>query len=209
MHVIRWQCLKISMLLLGTSVAISWAPGSFSNASEASPTNRVSHAQHQVDLKRVVAFSIDTDEVEGATTIWADLFGVRTALQGKDSGVYALPYPLSLDNPIVIVSVSGPNVGIVGEDVLIWKRKETLVFNAHNNARSAVIFGLIQFGASNNQLIHAYTNIGGHAKFPELRQIFLAEKGHPASDAILDSIAEMTFEIAVDILEELEIVTEL
>ena len=188
MGIMKRQNLNILLLLLSVHIVTSSAFGT----------------EEPSSLEQI-PYTIDTDEVEGATTMWADLLGSRTELQGKSAGTYALPHPLSADNPVVIVSISKPKVGMVGRDVLIWCRKEKLDFSASNNARAAVISGLIDFRIPKGQLMKAYGKISNHPRFAELRQMMLKERGYPNSDAFLDSTAEVTFEIANDVLKEPEL----
>ena len=147
-----------------------------------------------------VPFTIDDSEIEGATIISTGLFGEEIPLNGAVSGSFILSNGLSADNPIVTVDLSGPEKGLVAEDVLVWGQKETLVFSAGNTARAEVILGLLGFGATNNQLAEAYDKIGNHPKFDQLRQLMLEEKGFPDDDALLNRIADLTVEIAVDSL---------
>ena len=147
-----------------------------------------------------VPFTIDGSEIEGATVISMGLFGEEIPLNGVILGNFVLSDGLSADNPVIIVDLSGPERGLVAEDVLVWGQKETLVFNAGNTARAEVILGLLDFGAAGSQLSGAYGKIGNHPEFGQLKQLIMKERGWPENEILLERIADLTVKIAVDIL---------
>jgi hypothetical protein len=148
-----------------------------------------------------VPFTIDQDEVVGASTIWADLFGNDTALQGNVIGEYLLPEPLSAEHPIDFVSISKSSGGMIGRDVVIWQEKESLNFSAENTAIAVALTGLIEFGVSEHQIVQAYPLVRNHPKIPELRRLILAEQGYPDEESLLDQIADIRVTIALDVIE--------
>ena len=134
-----------------------------------------------------------------------DFLETLILLRGKRSGVFILQRPLSADNPIIIVDINKPAKGSIAQDVLFWKRKETLAFNAENSARTEIIYGLVDFGVTGNQLIQAYEEIDHHPSFAKLRQMFLEEKGYPDNKMRLELLYDLSFEITVDILKKPEL----
>ena len=153
-------------------------------------------------MNQRVPFTIDDRETEGATIISTGLFG-EIPLNGAVSGSFVLPNGLSADNPVISVDLSGPERGLIATDVLVWGHKETLFFDAGNTARAEVMLGLLDFGATTNQLVRAYKKISDHPKFGQLEQLVLEEKGWPENEALLERIADLTVKIAIDILKRL------
>lgn len=150
-----------------------------------------------------VPFSIDTDEIEGAATIWADIFGDRTMLNGSTSGTFVLPLPLTADAPIMFVTLSRDGGGIVAEDVLVYGVKETLQFDAANAARARVMETLRTTNLSVELLMEAYGQIDEHPVFPELVQLFVDTRGYPEDLVLRQEIGSLSVDITLDLLEEL------
>ena len=185
MDITKQQHFKILIFLLSLKVVMGLAFGSDEPSSP-----------------RQIPYTINTAEVEGATTISSGLFGGLVPLQGRRSGVFILQNPLSADNPITVVDINKPKTGQVAQDILIWKRKETLAFNAENSARTEIVYGLVDFGVTGNRLAKAYEKISDHPSFAKLRQMFLEEKGYPDNKVRLELLYDLSFEITVDILKD-------
>ena len=150
-----------------------------------------------------VPFAIDTAEVEGASTIWADIFGERTQLNGATSGTFTLPKPLT-EGDIFVVTVSKEGVGGIAEDVLISGVKESLTFNAANTARALVISDLRMFQISSAELMDAYSRMDAHPSFPSLVQLLQKEKGIPEDEegAAWEQMIDDTFDITISFVSE-------
>lgn len=189
-----------AVLTLSTTISTAGATSNGTINGLFAQLSSVSLQEDRETQNQKVPFEIDDSEIEGATIISAGLFGEEIPLNGAVSGSFVLPEGLSADNPVITVELSGPEKGLVAEDVLVWKQKEALFFNGGNTARAEVILGLVAFGSTGNRLAEAYDKIGNHPKFDQLKQLMLKEKGFPDNDALLDRIADLTVEIAVDSL---------
>ena len=182
---------KMNWLTLGALFVLTWSSNVSLAFSKTSGAAIVINTTDTENSKSGIPFSVDADEVLGATKVVSG----NKSFAVQQNGVLAIKLPTAF---FEIAYLLGKDGAIVAMDVVAEGVKETLTFNAANSAKADVVLALTYTGLSYGEIMQVYEEIHKHPKFLELTKLYREAKSVP----LTDTARNMERMIAVDLYEK-------